>query len=465
MSTCARRGLPVYAQGRHCRGRQFERVDSPFGHTDVGNTRSPRGWTKIGCLCGPSLPATRAEIVTAPSSPQANGCTRGHRQGAYLDRAPAQAPAHEDGCNWASHARSRAGKPHVADRLPAARLDAYLGECRYPRLEALLADIALGNRMPAQVARALARQPSTTPDLLDVVRTLSPGHRTLDDSILITGNERGVISYANCCLPPRRESMGYTAPQFHRRDRGLHHVPDYRKSPSAGRDRRDREVSGAISTGVAEAMWRTAPLFWRRWPRRSRSASKRRSNTWTRQTTTAPHPFPIEIRTEAPGRGDPPTRRLTVCTASSALCVAPFAQCPWPGPSEDGALNPSDPCLRSHVRPSIHTTTHRRHRPYRKPPAGRHRLLSGRRRWICDRLLGEGYMSSGARAFETSSRGEAGAFHSMTSAHGPVLATWTIRAVNAVMTDTVSQLIRTFRRSRGVIALGASFEVMHHGEP
>src|SRR4249919_1411947 len=44
------------------------------------------------------------------------------------------------------------------DRLPAARMEAYLAESRFPRLEALLAEIALGNRMPAQVASALAWQ-------------------------------------------------------------------------------------------------------------------------------------------------------------------------------------------------------------------------------------------------------------------------------------------------------------------
>ncbi len=129
------------------------------------------------------------------------------------------------------------------DRLPAARLDTYLGECRYPRLEALLADIALGNRMPAQVARALARQAPGTPDLLDAVRALSP-----DDRILITGNERGVISYANCCLPiPGDEIMGYHSAGkgivVHRLD--CPNVADYRKSPerwvAIGWD---REVSG-----------------------------------------------------------------------------------------------------------------------------------------------------------------------------------------------------------------------------
>jgi guanosine-3',5'-bis(diphosphate) 3'-pyrophosphohydrolase len=42
------------------------------------------------------------------------------------------------------------------DRVPQERIDQYLTEHRYRRLEELLADIALGNRMPAQVAQVLS---------------------------------------------------------------------------------------------------------------------------------------------------------------------------------------------------------------------------------------------------------------------------------------------------------------------
>ena len=127
------------------------------------------------------------------------------------------------------------------DRLPPKQLDAYLSEHRYPRLEALLADIALGTRMPAQVARALVRRGDETPDLLDPAR-----HP--DEKILITGSERGVISFAQCCLPiPGDDIMG-----FHTAGKGIvvhrmecPNVADYRKSPerwvAIGWD---REVSG-----------------------------------------------------------------------------------------------------------------------------------------------------------------------------------------------------------------------------
>src|SRR6478735_6208156 len=133
------------------------------------------------------------------------------------------------------------------DRLPQQRLEGYLAEHRYPRLEALLADIALGNRMPSQVAKVLARrEPDVADDadgLLDAARALQP-----TDRILITGNERGVITFANCCLPiPGDEIMGY-----HTAGRGLvvhrlecPNVAELRKSPErwvpVGWD---REVTG-----------------------------------------------------------------------------------------------------------------------------------------------------------------------------------------------------------------------------
>ena len=134
------------------------------------------------------------------------------------------------------------------DRLPAPRLDAYLAENRYPRLEALLADIALGNRMPAQVAQLLSL----------AAQAQSPGQRALaatsQERILITGAQRGVISFAQCCLPiPGDEIMGY-----HSTGKGLvvhrlecPNVAEYRKSPErwvpVGWD---RQVSGDFDAAL-----------------------------------------------------------------------------------------------------------------------------------------------------------------------------------------------------------------------
>jgi guanosine-3',5'-bis(diphosphate) 3'-pyrophosphohydrolase len=133
------------------------------------------------------------------------------------------------------------------DRLPPKQLETFLHDQRYPRLEALLADIALGTRMPRQVARMLVRDADDTPDLLDPLQ--GP-----DDKILITGNERGVIAFAQCCMPiPGDEIMG-----FHTAGKGIvvhrlecPNVADYRKSPerwvAIGWD---RQVSGDFNAAL-----------------------------------------------------------------------------------------------------------------------------------------------------------------------------------------------------------------------
>ena len=86
------------------------------------------------------------------------------------------------------------------ERLPKGRMDAFLAEHRYPRLEAFLADVALGNWMPFQAAQAL----------LVHADLRSAEHPRSQEKILISGSERGVVSFANCCQPiPGDEIMGY----------------------------------------------------------------------------------------------------------------------------------------------------------------------------------------------------------------------------------------------------------------
>ncbi|MEN1929107.1 bifunctional (p)ppGpp synthetase/guanosine-3',5'-bis(diphosphate) 3'-pyrophosphohydrolase [Luteimonas sp. MJ250] len=128
------------------------------------------------------------------------------------------------------------------ERLPAAQLEAYLAEHRYPRLEALLADVALGNRMPAHVAQSLSRKDPAG----------ARAHR--EDRILITGAERGVLTFANCCMPiPGDDIMGY-----HTAGRGVMvhriecpNVAEYRKSPERWVDIGwDREVSGDYNVAL-----------------------------------------------------------------------------------------------------------------------------------------------------------------------------------------------------------------------
>src|SRR5690606_15142964 len=113
---------------------------------------------------------------------------------------------------------------------------------RFRRLEELLADIALGNRMPQQVAQQLTRregepaEPGSAPAVL-------PGER-----ITIAGSERGVLSFANCCHPiPGDEIMGFLSHGkgvvVHRLD--CRNVPELRKSPERWVPITwDREVTG-----------------------------------------------------------------------------------------------------------------------------------------------------------------------------------------------------------------------------
>ena len=153
---------------------------------------------------------------------------------------------HEDAVQLGHYMLDRAlgAQGTALDRIPMQRVEAFLADNRYPRLESKLADIALGNRMPSQVALALAQQHSNG----------QPAAGAPQERILITGSERGVISFAQCCLPiPRDEIMGYhTAGKgivVHRL--GCPNVSEYRKSPerwvAIGWD---REVSGDFSVAI-----------------------------------------------------------------------------------------------------------------------------------------------------------------------------------------------------------------------
>ena len=221
-------------------------------HTDVGNHAvAARVDRKLAPLRAKLVSGQSVEIITAKSASPApqwlefvvsgKARTAIRHQLKHLE--------HEDAVQLGHRMLDRAlGTQGTSlDRLPPAQLDAYLAENRYPRLEALLADIALGNRMPAQVAQSLAVQ-EQEPDLL------RPAHAAPQERILITGAERGVVSFAQCCMPiPGDEIMGYhTAGKgvvVHRLE--CPNVGEYRKSPERWvQIGWDRQVSGDFDAAL-----------------------------------------------------------------------------------------------------------------------------------------------------------------------------------------------------------------------
>jgi guanosine-3',5'-bis(diphosphate) 3'-pyrophosphohydrolase len=89
------------------------------------------------------------------------------------------------------------------DAIAPEVLDRFLADNDLRRLEDLLADIALGNRMPGQTAAKLIEQGG------DVIG----GTRLLSEKIQISGTERGILSFGNCCHPvPGDDIVGYLSP-------------------------------------------------------------------------------------------------------------------------------------------------------------------------------------------------------------------------------------------------------------
>ena len=111
------------------------------------------------------------------------------------------------------------------ETIPTAVLERYLTEQKYKRFEELLADIALGNRVAETEAQALLLAHGDHPHAARVAS---------GEKILISGSERGVLTFANCCHPaPGDEIMGYLSAGkgivVHRLE--CPNVPELRKSP------------------------------------------------------------------------------------------------------------------------------------------------------------------------------------------------------------------------------------------
>lgn len=226
-------------------------------HTDVGNRAvTSRVDGKLMPLRSRLSNGQTVEVVTAKtSSPQPQwleSVVSGKARTAI--RQQLKQLQHEDAVVLGHRMLERALEMQGSslERLSRERLENYLAEQRYPRLEALLMDIALGNRMPAQVAEWLVLgsddgNPATPSAAADV----RPGSR---ERILITGNERGVISFAQCCQPiPGDDIMG-----FHTTGRGVvvhrmncSNLADYRRAPERWVEIGwDRQVSGDYASSL-----------------------------------------------------------------------------------------------------------------------------------------------------------------------------------------------------------------------
>ena len=202
-------------------------------HTDVGNHAvAARVDKKLVPLRTKLSSGQSVEVITAPSA------TPGPQWLEFVVSSKARTAIrhflkrleHEDAVDLGHRMLDRAleALESSLDRVPADRIEHLLADLRYRRLEELLADIALGNRMPAQVARLMVHGQ----DVLPLDGAVLPTGTS--ERIMITGSERGVLSFAACCHPiPGDEIMGYLSAGkgvvVHRTD--CPNVVEYRKFP------------------------------------------------------------------------------------------------------------------------------------------------------------------------------------------------------------------------------------------
>jgi len=137
---------------------------------------------------------------------------------------------HEDAVDFGHRMLDRAleAQGSSLDGIPAAVLDHFLESSKFKRLEELLSDIALGNRMPDVVAsQLLGSRAKPVPGVKQAVPAAQ-------EKIRITGAERGVLSFANCCHPlPGDDIIGHLSSGkgivVHREE--CPNVVELRKSP------------------------------------------------------------------------------------------------------------------------------------------------------------------------------------------------------------------------------------------
>ena len=177
-------------------------------HTDVGmHAVAARVDGKLAPLRAQPLSGQTVEIITAPSAapnPQwLDFAVTGKARAAirqYLKHLQ-----HEDAIDFGHRMLESAldtGGSSL-DAVPPEVLDHFLAANNLRRLEDLLSDIALGNRMPDQVAAKLIALGGSAIGIAQ--------HRF--EKIRISGAERGILSFGNCCHPvPGDDIVGYLSP-------------------------------------------------------------------------------------------------------------------------------------------------------------------------------------------------------------------------------------------------------------
>jgi guanosine-3',5'-bis(diphosphate) 3'-pyrophosphohydrolase len=178
-------------------------------HTDVGDHAvAARVDKKLMPLRTRLESGQQVEIITAPSAMPnpawLESVVTGKARTAirqYLKHLQ-----HEDAVDFGHRMLDRAldALGSSLDDIPPAVVDRFLEEARLQRLEELLSDIALGNRMPDQIAAQLLAARGAAGG------SGAPAAPHVAEKIRITGAERGVLSFGNCCHPlPGDEIIGY----------------------------------------------------------------------------------------------------------------------------------------------------------------------------------------------------------------------------------------------------------------
>ena len=197
-------------------------------HTDVGN-HAVHAWVdkKLTPLRNRISSGETVKIITAPSAePKAIwlGFVATSRARTAI-RHYLKNLAHEDAVRMGHLMldKALASRGASLDSLGDQRLGTFLTSVKLQRLEDLLRDMALGNRMPSMVARQLCEAG------LDPVE--SP--QITEEALLLTGAEGTMVSYGNCCHPiPGDPVMGFLSAGkglvVHRRS--CHNLKELRKA-------------------------------------------------------------------------------------------------------------------------------------------------------------------------------------------------------------------------------------------